>query len=74
MSARRSKDLSERTPPAILDSREAQRVSFRCPVVYTSEDGARRSQKKGQLLDLSKKGLPNPWTGREYWQRDDNHP
>lgn len=38
------------------DSRDAQRVPFYCPVSYTSEDGARRSQKKGQLLDLSKKG------------------
>jgi len=56
MSVRKFRDFSERTPPAILDSREAQRVPFHCPVAYTSEDGARRSQKKGQLLDLSKKG------------------
>jgi hypothetical protein len=39
-----------------MDSREAQRVPFYSPVTYTSEEAARRSQNKGQLLDLSKKG------------------
>ena len=56
MSSRNPKDLPASHPPAILDSREAQRVSFYCAVSYTSEDEARRSEKKGQLLDLSKKG------------------
>ena len=52
MSSREPKKFS-RTK---LDSREAQRVPFYFPVSYTSEDEARRSQRKGQLLDLSKKG------------------
>ena len=53
MASRNQKDL---TPCNMPDSRDAQRVPFYCPVSYTSEDEARRSEKKGQLLDLSKKG------------------
>jgi hypothetical protein len=56
MASRNQKGISEKSSSARLDSREAQRVPFYCPVSYTSEDEARRSTKKGQLLDLSKKG------------------
>jgi len=56
MSSVHRKDLLLGNPAAMLDSREAQRVPFYCPVSYTSEDEAPPSQKSGQLLDLSKKG------------------
>jgi hypothetical protein len=52
MSSRNSKVF----PGAKLDSRDAQRVPFYFPVLYTSENEARRCQKKGQLIDLSKTG------------------
>jgi hypothetical protein len=41
---------------SVTDARDAQRVSFYCPVSYTSEEEALPSEKKGQLLNLSKKG------------------
>jgi len=56
MTARNLKNVSAGQPTTTQDSRDAQRVPFYCPVSYTSEDQARPSQHKGQLLDLSKKG------------------
>src|SRR5690348_3086390 len=56
MSSKNDKDLPKSNSTARLDSREAQRVPFYCPVSYTSADEACPSQQKGQLLDLSKKG------------------
>jgi hypothetical protein len=56
MSVRNNNNLPERNRSAGVDSREAQRVPFYSPVTYTSEEAARRSHNKGQLLDLSKKG------------------
>ena len=48
--------MAENKPSTTLDSRDSQRVPFHCPVSYTSVDEARPSQKKGQLVDLSKRG------------------
>ena len=56
MASRNPKDLPPSDRRGMLDARDAQRVPFYCPVSYTSEDEARRSERKGQLLDLSKKG------------------
>ena len=56
MATRNQNDLPKRNSRATLDSRDAQRVPFYCPVSYTSEEEARPSQKNGQLLDLSKRG------------------
>ncbi|HKT35866.1 MAG TPA: PilZ domain-containing protein [Nitrospira sp.] len=56
MSSRNQKDVAEKNPRTTVDSRDAQRVPFYCPVSYTNQDEARRCENKGQLLDLSKKG------------------
>ena len=56
MTNRNNKQMTEGKPPASLDSRDSQRVPFHCPVLYSSQDEARPSQKKGQLVDLSKRG------------------